>query len=165
MKRLYAGFQIPLGRSDMDVLSRSRSRTIGVILCLILLSGCTKSATDLNVIPVTGQVTYDGRPIEGANVIFSPVDRNQTLASQAVTDQEGRFEMRTHTGGGKFESGIAPGNYTVAITKLDTSAISTTLAPPKDVLPKKYGIPQTSGLTAEVAEGKENDFEFALKSK
>jgi hypothetical protein len=137
---------------------------VATLAFFMLLYGCSRSASELHVVPVTGQVTYDGRPIEGANVIFSPLDGGQTLASQSVTDQEGRFEMRTHTAGGKFESGIAPGKYAVAITKLDTSAISTTLAPPKDVLPRKYGNPQTSGFTAEVAVGNENDFEFALRS-
>jgi hypothetical protein len=114
---------------------------------------------------VSGRVTLDGVPIAGANVVFHPVESEQTLASQSVTDEEGRFEMSTHVSGGKFEPGIAPGKYAVAITKLDMSAVSTTFAPPKDLLPKKYGIPQTSRLTADVAEGKENEFEFELVSK
>jgi hypothetical protein len=110
-------------------------------------------------------VTFDGQPVEGANVIFAPADGKQTLASQAVTDIEGRFEMSTHSGGGKFVPGIAPGRYGVAVTKLDTAAVSTTLAPPKELLPKKYGNPQTSGLSADVTAGSENDFEFTLMSK
>jgi hypothetical protein len=72
--------------------------------------------------------------------------------------------MNTHVGGGKFEPGIEPGRYAVAITKLDTSAIASTLAPPKDLLPKKYGDPKKSGLTADVEAGRENVFEFALVS-
>jgi hypothetical protein len=73
--------------------------------------------------------------------------------------------MSTHSGGGKFVPGIAPGRYAVAITKLDTAAVSSTLAPPKDLLPKKYGNPQTSRLTADVTEGGENDFQFALSTQ
>jgi hypothetical protein len=109
-------------------------------------------------------VTYQGEPIEGANVIFQPLESNQALASHSVTDHAGRFEMTTHVGGGEFEPGIVPGRYAVAVTKLDTAAVATTLAPPKDMLPKKYGSATSSGLTAEVARGRENDFEFALTS-
>jgi hypothetical protein len=119
----------------------------------------------LNVVPAGGLVTFEGRAVEGANVIFSPVDGDQTLSSQSVTGPDGRFEMSTHSGGGKFVPGIAPGRYAVAITKLDTAAVSSTLAPPKDLLPKKYGNPQTSRLTADVTEGGENDFQFALSTQ
>jgi hypothetical protein len=136
-----------------------------VVLCPIVLSGCSGTASELDVVPARGIVTFDGQPVEGANVIFSPADGNQTLASQAVTDSDGRFEMSTHSGGGKFVPGIAPGRYAVTVTKLDTAAVSTTLAPPKDLLPKKYGSPQTSGLTADIVAGAENDFKFALSSK
>ena len=67
--------------------------------------------------------------------------------------------------GGAATPGIVPGRYAIAVSKLDTAAIATTFAPPKDVLPKKYGDPKTSGLTADVAMGRENDFVFALTSK
>jgi hypothetical protein len=116
-------------------------------------------------VPASGVVTFDGNPIEGANVIFYPSESDQTLASQSVTDQDGRFELKTHVGGGKMQPGIAPGRYAVAITKFDTGSIATTLSPPKDVLPRKYGGPKTSGLTANVEVGSENNFQFALTSK
>jgi hypothetical protein len=70
--------------------------------------------------------------------------------------------LSTHVGGGKFEPGVIPGRFAVAVTRLDTGSISTTLAPPTNLLPKKYGNPKTSGLTAKVAPGQENHFEFAL---
>jgi hypothetical protein len=101
--------------------------------------------------------------VEGANVIFQPIEGSaSTLASQSVTDASGRFELSTHVGAGKFKPGIVPGTYSVVITKLDTAGISTTLAPPKNVLPKKYANANTSGLTANVTAGQENDFDFAL---
>jgi hypothetical protein len=93
------------------------------------------------------------------------VESGQTLASQSVTDAQGRFELSTHVGAGKFKPGIVPGKYSVAIAKLDTASIATTLAPPKNLLPKKYADPKTSGLVAEVVEGRENDFEFPLTSQ
>ena len=141
--------------------------SVRVVLCVALFpvafAGCDNSVAGPATVAVTGTVSSGGTPLEGANVIFHPiVESGQTLASQSVTDAQGRFEMSTHVGAGKFKPGIVPGKYAVAITKLDTASIATTLAPPKDLLPKKYAHPKTSGLVAEVIEGQENEFEFAL---
>jgi hypothetical protein len=139
-----------------------RHRILSAVMFPIVFPGCHGSPQGPEIVEVRGIVIYEGSPIEGANVIFSPVDPNRTLASQSVTDREGRFELSTYVGDGELRPGIAPGKYAVAITKFDTDSISTTHAPPKDVLPKKYGSPKTSGLTADVAKGRENSFEFAL---
>ena len=137
--------------------------TLSFLLCLTLFAGCSRSPKGPETVEVTGTVTFDGTPIEGANVIFHPVENgDQSLSSQSITDKEGRFELSTFVGGSKFKPGIAPGRYAVAVTKLDTASVSTTLAPPKNLLPRKYANPKTSGQTADVALGRENNFEFAL---
>jgi hypothetical protein len=134
-----------------------------VAVCAITFTGCGGASTGPQLVPVDGVVTYNGSPIEGANVTFHPVEtENGAVGGQSVTDAEGRFEMTTHVGGGKFHPGVAPGQYGVAITKLDTASIATTLGPPKDLLPKKYASAKTSGLTADVDKGREDEFEFAL---
>jgi hypothetical protein len=135
---------------------------IVLLLCGLLLTGCGNS-TGSGTVRTTGVVTFDGQPVAGANVIFYPVAASDpALASQAVTDPEGKFQLGTYAGGGKFKPGIAPGQYTVAITKLDTAAIKSTLAPPKHLLPRKYENPKTSKLTADVSSERENNFEFSL---
>jgi hypothetical protein len=53
----------------------------------------------------------------------------------------------------------------VAVSKLDTSAISKTYAPPTNLLPKKYSNPETSGLKATVVANRANEFPFALDAK
>jgi hypothetical protein len=117
-------------------------------------------------VDVTGTISMNGSPVEGANVIFHPLDgAANALASQATTDADGRFELQTHTGAGKYKPGIVRGKYAVAVTKLDTAAIASTLAPPRSVLPKKYSNPATSGLSADVGAGAENDFPFSLEQK
>jgi hypothetical protein len=146
----------------MTMSHRAYRVTLTAVLCIVL-RGCHGGAVGPETVEVTGEVTFMGEPLEGANVIFHPEDgSDQTVASQAVTDASGRFELSTHVGAGKFEPGVVPGQYAVAVTKLDTSSISTTLAPPKNLLPKKYGNPKASGLTAKVAPGLENHFELAL---
>jgi len=115
-------------------------------------------------VEVSGVVTMNGAPIEGANVVFYPSGTDDSrLASQATTDHEGHYRLQTHLGGGKFKSGIVPGQYVVTVSKLDTESIKTTYAPPKNLLPKKYADAKTSELKSDVAAGKANEFPFELK--
>jgi len=149
-------------RMNSHVSRRITAGAVSALLCAFFSSGCGNTPEGPNTVPVSGTVTYQGQPLDGANVVFYPTDGSTTLASQAVTDASGRFELTTHIGVGKFKPGIVPGKYAVAITKLDTAGISSTLTAPKDLLPKKYGDPKTSGLAAEVDAQQENDVTFAL---
>jgi hypothetical protein len=136
------------------------------LLSLAALCGCNRGAKGPATVEVSGIVTMDGAPIEGANVIFYPSGGEESrLASQATTDREGRYRLQTHLGGGKFKSGIVAGQYVVAINKLDTESIKTTYAPPKNLLPKKYADAKTSELKADVVAGKANEFPFELKKE
>ncbi|MCI0334518.1 MAG: carboxypeptidase-like regulatory domain-containing protein [Planctomycetes bacterium] len=132
-------------------------------VCIALLSGCNVTSQGTDTVEVTGTVMRDGSAVEAANVVFHPVDGGEhAIASQAVTDARGQFRLATHAGGGKFKPGVVPGKYAVAISKLDTAAITSTFAPPKNLLPKRYGDASSSGITVEVAAGKENDVRFTL---
>jgi hypothetical protein len=142
-------------------------RITAVVLYVAALSGCGGKPSGPATVAATGTVTYNGSPLEGASVVFYPNsgDDDQRLTSQAITDQEGRFQLTTHVGGGKFKPGVVPGPYAVAISKLDTAAVKTTLAPPKNLLPKKYSDPKTSQFKADVKTDSKNDFQFELKSE
>jgi hypothetical protein len=140
---------------------RCYRKSLAAVVVLIF-GGCT-GAEGPDTVAVTGTVTVNGSPLEGASVTFHPIEGSENvLASQAVTDAAGRFRLATHVGGGRFKDGIVPGKYSVVVTKLDTAAISSTLAPPKNLLPEKYDSPTTSGLSAEVSADKENDFKFSI---
>ena len=147
-------------------MTRGHRFVLGLALAWVALSGCGGPATAPGTVRATGLVTFGGKPVAGANVIFYPAaGADAALASQAVTDNEGRFQLSTHVGGGKFQRGIEPGQYIVAVTKLDTAGITNTLAPPKSLLPRKYDSPKTSKLTADVTTKGENNFEFQLNSE
>jgi hypothetical protein len=136
-------------------------------LCVIALVGCSGTKSGPATVEVTGIVTLNGASVDGASVLFTPEigSSDGRLASQGMTDNEGRFKLSTHVGGGKFKSGIVPGNYLVAITKLDTAAAKNTFSPPKNLLPPKYADPKSSQLKADVAAGQTNEFQFPLKSE
>jgi hypothetical protein len=145
----------------------SAPRVVIAALCLFAFVGCSGTKAGPATVEVTGMVTLNATPAEGANVLFSPDigSDDHRLASQAMTDSQGRFKLTTHIGGGKFKSGIVPGQYIVTISKLDTAAAKNTFSPPKNLLPPKYADPKSSQLKAEVSAGQANDFQFSLKSE
>jgi hypothetical protein len=134
-----------------------------IAICGVAICGCGGSSTGPGTTRVSGTVLFKGEPVAGANVTFYPAgNADPALASQAITDAEGSFQLSTHIAGGKYKSGIAPGHYAVAITKLNTAAVSDTLNPPINLLPRKYADPKTSKLSADVSADRENTFDFAL---
>lgn len=62
------------------------------------------------VAPVTGKVTLDGDPVEGAIVAFSP-DGGTGTSGAAKTGADGTYELVSSLGGG-----VPPGKYKIAIT-------------------------------------------------
>lgn len=119
-----------------------------------------------------GVVTYQGQPVEGAIVTFSPT--GEARAASGLTDAEGRFALTTLNAG----DGVMAGEYLVTISK--TELASKSLSPDEmaayidehgrqpevtttDHLPVDYKKAETSGLTAEVTEDGENEFTFALE--
>ncbi|HBE68517.1 MAG TPA: hypothetical protein DDW52_10255, partial [Planctomycetaceae bacterium] len=63
-----------------------------------------------NVAPVTGKVTLDGEPVEGAIVAFSP-DGGTGTSGAAISGADGTYELVSSLGGG-----VPPGKYKIAIT-------------------------------------------------
>lgn len=129
-----------------------------VILAAVVGCGDSGPATVL----VTGTVTQDGEPVEGALVVFTPSAPGETsqLAAQAETDATGTFTLSTYVSGDDYKSGIQPGAYVVTVIKLEV--VQDMKRQPRHLLPKKYSQPATSGLTATVKEQGENVFAFEL---
>ena len=143
------------------------------LMAAVPLVGCGDAPLLDGTSPVTGLVTYQGQPVEGATVVFTP--EGEGRAASGRTDASGRFEMTTLSPG----DGVFPGKYRCAISKTEvtggatreeveqqTSASSTDQTPAeptvRELLPEKYKSPATSGLTAEVTESGPNDIVFDL---
>ncbi len=143
------------------------SVVILLVSCLIAFAGCSGTKGGPATVEVTGTVTLNGASVDQANVLFSPEigSNDGRLASQAKTDAQGRFQLTTHVGGGKFKSGIVPGKYVVTVTKPDPAPAKNTFAAPKNLLPSKYAEAKSSPFKAEVAAGQKNEFPFDLKSE
>ncbi|MCR4411810.1 MAG: hypothetical protein NUV77_05210 [Thermoguttaceae bacterium] len=147
--------------------------TLWCILALVAcvaLGGCGPSTPA--TVPVSGTVTLDGQPLEGAAVSFVPIGQGRPATGQ--TDSSGKFTLTSFQPG----DGAPAGKYKVGVSKLDKPADAkggpaaagaapegTRLsgppvakgpeAPPKSLVPPKYVNPDTSGLTVEVKSGME----------
>lgn len=111
----------------------------------------------------------NGQPVDGANVNFQLTDGSRSALG--VTDSQGRYELTTFTA----SDGALPGEYQVAITKFETPPPGSNV--PEDhpdynpnaaefvarnLLPKNYAAPATSGLTTTVGKTS-NQFDFQLE--
>jgi hypothetical protein len=150
---------------SMMLRTNISSVCLAVVVGILVCCGCGQQHAASGMAKATGTITFQNSPVDGANVTFYPAGGESKLVSQAITDAAGKFQLATQTGGGKSQLGVAPGKYEVSITKLDTSSVTSTLTPPKNLLPAKYANPKTSKLTADVKSGDENNFEFALKTE
>lgn len=114
---------------------------------------------------MTGVVSFNGEKVEGALLLFHPVEKGKGVKTgSGETDATGSFAMQTQVRGGEYQEGLQPASYRVTIEKLDHShRANNPHLPPKNVLPSKYGSPTDSGLTAQVTPEGENRFDFKLE--
>lgn len=152
-----------------------RGVLIGALLSLIA-GGCSRSDRPA-VIPVSGTITYNGTPVDGAIVSFSSAVGNP--AATAITDGSGKYVLHTFT----EADGAAPGDYVVTITKVvaddpmagkTTDEVSKAYAAlrasgkpipqmvVKYLVPQKYATAQDSPEKATVKDGEPNVIDFKL---
>jgi hypothetical protein len=133
----------------------NRFRRVNLMI-ILLLAGCGKSGPQLA--PVRGLVTLDGQPVFEAQLIFQP-DEGQGSPSYGVTDKDGQYEV----GYKRDQKGALVGWHTVSIT-MDWQIVG----PDGGYIRRAQAIPPRyntqSELRREVERGKENVFEFELKS-
>lgn len=120
-------------------------------------------------VPAGGTVTFEGRPVEGATVVFVTQSGGRFYNALGTTDSAGRFRLQTF----RPQDGAVPGSHAVMIEKITyTDKPGTGLMPDgrpnvnkeeKSHLPARYRSPKTSGLTAEVTAKGTNEFTFALE--
>jgi hypothetical protein len=115
-------------------------------------------------IPITGEVIYQGMPVVGATVSFSPQEHSH--AAVGLTDSEGHFELQTFEAG----DGAVPGLFMVGIRKVELPMVELAaddaeapVVEERSLIPVKYADPKLSGLTATVKEGGETHFKFELQ--
>ena len=121
-------------------------------VAVVSLHGGCGSSSPPTPNAVRGRVTFQGQPVGGGLVVFTPdPDRGSTgKPARGETGPDGTFQLRHGDG-----TAIPPGWYRVSI-----AADASPGLPP---FPAKLARPDLSKLIREVAAGKENVFEFAVE--
>jgi hypothetical protein len=142
-----------------------RGAAVNLITVVIMSSlGCGSGSKAPELHAVSGTVTYQGKPVPGAKLVFIPANENPAKPSiersVGETDAEGTYEL---TWGIDEAAGSPAGRYKVivfAFQEVDSSFDSE--SKPPSLIPEKYNIPDSSGLTADVKKDAENVINFEL---
>lgn len=129
-----------------------------VAMAVLLLAGCSNDGPKL--VPLSGKVLRDGKPMTNVSVAFIPMGSG--LAAMGSADNSGNIQVQTN---GK--NGAMIGKYKVGISEpmrpMTPEALASGSPPPVSFDPK-YEKPQTSGIEHEVVEGG-GKFEFTVTNK
>ena len=147
------------------------------LLSMSMFVGCS-GASSVKVYPAGGTITYDGKPLEGATVMFVPA---KGAPSDGTTDASGKYTIKTNGKPGapvgsnkvivsKAPAGISsnlPANPTPEDLKLMGQKMMQKGGKPlvaKSEIPEKYSQVEGSGLSADVtSNASQNVFDFDLK--
>ena len=133
---------------------------ISLLCSLSLLIGCSSGGT--RVEHVTGTVTLDGEPVEGARIAFSPVSPDgENEGAFGRSDASGVYLLTSW--GGEPDRGAMAGEYIVTVQKAEvielmppdetrSTYIETTAV--RNLLPEIYLDRNTTPLRATVNRGR-----------
>ena len=113
------------------------------------------------MVPVTGKVIYNGKPLEFGVVAFQPPGGQP---ARGDIQPDGTFTLSTY----RLNDGVVLGKHKVRVACYESQRPGTVKAPGEQslgklLIPKKYTLLEQSGLTAEVHEGENPPLTFELK--
>lgn len=133
--------------------------TLTIILSMAAV-GCGGGGRPSGRVPVSGEVTLDGQPLDQGAIQFEPTDKTSKLNAGGVI-ANGKYRIGS-------EQGLPPGKYKVVITSVikDTrtaeEAMNNPGEPPAERIAAKFNT--ESAEVVEVVGGKSNEFNFKTES-
>jgi hypothetical protein len=129
-----------------------------LLVVIVALAGCSPS-DPLGLAPVSGVVTYHGKPLDHGKVVFTP--QSGTPGPQAVgeLDTSGRFRMRT---AGRDGAAVGKHVVTVHCRRVVTPEEARRLVIGELLIPTKYANEVDSPLRFEVKPGS-NEYTITLE--
>ena len=143
------------------MLCRRRTFKCSIVLIALALTSACGAKSDLDLCPAEGTIRFEGQPVAGATVVFTPATKSDESQkdAQSETDENGNFSIQTFDGK-TYHPGIRPGDYLVTVTKLELP--KDMRGQPKHLLPKQYRSTSASTLKATVSTD-ETRFDFELE--
>jgi hypothetical protein len=140
---------------------RSRSAIVRslALLSILLVAGCGPSGNEKPTAVVRGKITYKSKPVETGTIQFIPDNMGPT--AMGAIKKDGTYELSTYREG----DGATIGTHKVAIAAKEEQTNfegNAAMTDGKRLIPDKYFLEVTSGLTADVKFGQENVFDFEL---
>jgi hypothetical protein len=151
--------------SPLQVLPSALCSTV-LIALVVITAGCDRG---LSLVKVQGKVTVDGKPANGAVILFHPQSQENGSVSSAVASDQGTFSPVTNG-----EPGIPAGVYQVTVSWPDPSVKKSEGAmqfgggeekDAPDLLKGRYMIKAQSGLTATIEQSTTELPAFELTSR
>lgn len=130
----------------------------------VILSGCGSAKQPWEIThPASGQVTFNGYPIKGAQVVLTPVDPKipVTVRPTGETDESGKFVLGTQD----KSDGAPEGDYKVTVTwtPLDNSTGSPVRG--SNLIPPQYSQLDQTQLQVKVAKGGSQFQTFEIRTQ
>jgi len=156
----------------MDLLIMKRPHLFTLAAILLLAAGCGETVDKSKAgrpatVTAKGTVSYNGKPLDGAVIVLAP-KQSTGIAASGISDSNGAFDLQAFPP----DSGAVPGDYHVIITKMSTpeqkiiegGGDGSQSGPPSvSLIPKKYGRPDQSKLSATIPAAGTETLKFDLK--
>ena len=118
---------------------------LAVVICISFAS-CGARGPD--IVPVSGTVTRNGKPVPNVTIYFHPTSGRPSLGE---VDSQGKFKLRyTHD-----QDGAKVGNHTIQIVYFPDPSKGAAPADFKEIV-SKYGEPEKSPLKVELKKAERN---------
>ena len=148
-------------RHRFDAGGRGPRRWSAALPAWVLLAGAV-GCSRAEMGPVSGRVTFKGKPVPMAVVRFQPQSRQIGVG---VTDTDGNYRLSSKRPldgayGGRHVVSVYPWQLGVGQEPLDPAY--TPLPENRADIPEQYRAPHTSPLTADVVAGRDNTIDFEL---
>ena len=137
------------------------------VLAFMVIGCRTDSGPVLEeVVPASGVLTYQGKPLEGYVITLLPEDDRRPAVGTSAA--QGKFTLGTND----VADGAPPGKHKVTVTWVGPKSSSEATEQPIDnpallpkppvVLPEKYASPEATDVTVEVPPGGTSDLKIEL---
>lgn len=140
---------------------KSFMRGYACIVC-VLFVGCFGDGRR-PVFPVSGKVTFEGKPTVDALITFHPQNDPDPTSRPLLTrvSADGTYKLYTY----EMDDGAPVGKYVVTVTWIketdNQNAPKEEVRPAKNMVPERFAQPKTTPLAVEVKE-QPNEFSFEL---